>query len=100
MASVLLDKQDLVQFAKTVASFDRTEPVAGTIDGHDMVEWSASPVADWQRRISRYKHKASYYWLGLWHLETKNRILGVRAEGKKPLDTAVLDYICRHYEII
>jgi hypothetical protein len=44
--------------------------------------------------------KASYYWLGLWHLEEKNRILGVRAEGKKPLDTELLDRICAHYESI
>ena len=100
MASVLLDKQDLVQFAKTVASFGKAEPVAGTIDGHDMVEWSTSPVADWQRQLSRFKHKASYCWLGLWHLQAKNRILGVKAEGKKPLDTAVLDHICTHYEIV
>ncbi len=100
MASVLLEKQDLVQFAKTVADFGKTEPVAGIIDGHDMVEWSTSPAADWQRRLSRFKYKTSYCWMGLWHLEAKNRILGVRAEGKKPLDTEVLDYICSHYEII
>ncbi len=100
MASVLLDKQELVQFAKTVARFGKAEPVAGTIDGHDMVEWSTSPVADWQRQLSRFKGKASYCWMGLWHLEAKNRILGVKAEGKKPLDTAVLDHICTHYEIV
>ena len=100
MASVLLDKQDLVQLAKTVASFGRSEPVAGTIDGHDMVEWSIAPVADWQRRLSRFKRKASYGWLGIWHLQAKNRILGVKAEGKKPLDASILEHICSHYEII
>ena len=100
MASVLLDKQDLAQFAKTVASFGRTQPVAGTIDGHDMVEWSTSPTNSWQRRLSPFKRNTSYCWMGLWHLEAKNRILGVRAEGKKPLDPAVLDYICSHYEIV
>jgi hypothetical protein len=26
--------------------------------------------------------------------------MGVRAEGKKPLDTELLDRICRHYETI
>jgi hypothetical protein len=100
MASVLLDKQDLAQLAKTVASFGRSEPVAGTIDGHDMVEWSTAPLADWQRRLSRFNRKASYGWLGIWHLQAKNRILGVKAEGKKPLDTAVLEHVCSHYEII
>lgn len=100
MASVLLDKQDLTQLAKTVASFGGSDPVAGTIDGHDMVEWSTAPVADWQRRLSRFKYKASYGWLGLWYLKAKNRILGVKAEGKKPLDTAILEHVCSHYEII
>jgi hypothetical protein len=100
MASVLLGRQDLAQFAKTVAGFGRSEPVAGTIDGHDMVEWSTPPLADWQRRLSRFKRTASYGWLGIWHLQAQNRILGVKAEGKKPLDTAVLAHVCSHYEII
>lgn len=100
MASVLLDKQDLAQLARTIASFGGSEPVAGTIDGHAKVEWSTTPAAEWQRHLSRFRRKASYGWLGIWHLEAKNRILGVKAEGKRPLDTAVLDHICTHYEII
>ena len=99
-ASVLLRKQDLMQFAKTVASFGKTEPVTGSIAGCDTVEWSVSPAAAWQRWLSRFKRKASYYWLGLWHLEAKNRILGVRAEGKNPLDAELLDRIFTHYESI
>lgn len=98
LASVLLAKQDLVQLAKTVAGFNAPEPVAGRIDGHDMAEWSSAPKSDWQRWLGRIKYTSSYYWLGLWHLENKNRILGVRAEGKKPLDTELLDRICSHYE--
>ena len=100
LASVLLSKQDLVQFARTVAGFSKTEPVAGKMDGCDTVEWSVSPASNWGRWLSRYKGKASYHWLGLWHLEARNRILGVRAEGKKPLDTELLDRICTHYESI
>ena len=93
MASVLLAEQDLVALAKTVAGLNRPEPIAGRIDGHDMAEWSSAPKNDWQRRLGRFKHKPSYYWLGLWHLEERNRILGVRAEGKKPLDTNLLDIL-------
>jgi len=99
-ASVLLRKQDLVQFAKTVASLGKTEPVTGRIAGCQTVEWSVSPASAWQRWLSRFKRKASYHWLGLWHLEAKNRILGVRAEGKNPLDTELLDRIFTHYESI
>jgi hypothetical protein len=99
-ASVLLRKQDLVQFVKMVAGFGKSEPVTGSIAGCETVEWSVSPVTAWQRWLSRFKHKASYHWLGFWHLEAKNRILGIRAEGKKPLDTELLDGIFTHYESI
>lgn len=99
-ASVLLRKQDLVQFAKTVAGLGKAEPVTGSIAGCETVEWSVSPASAWQRWLSRFKRKASYYWLGLWHLEAKNRILGIRAEGKKPLDPELLDRIFTHYESI
>ena len=100
LASVLLAQQDLVELAKTVAGLNRPEPVAGRIDGHNMAEWSSAPKSDWQRWLGRFKHKPSYYWLGLWHLAEKNRILGVRAEGKRPLDTELLGRICSHYESI
>lgn len=99
-ASVLLRSQDLVQFAKTVADFGKTEPVIGSMAGSQTVEWSVSPATARQRWISRFRRKASYYWLGLWHLEAKNRILGVRAEGEKPLDTELLDRILTHYESV
>jgi hypothetical protein len=100
LASVLLAEQDLVMLARTVAGFNKPEPLAGSMNGCATAEWSLAPKTDWQRWLGRFKHKASYYWLGLWHLEEKNRILGVRAEGKKPLDTEVLDRICTHYESI
>ena len=99
-ASVLLRKQDLVQFVKMVAGFGKSEPVSGNIAGCEAVEWSVSPVTAWQRWLSRFKQKASYHWLGFWHLEAKNRILGIHAEGKKPLDTELLDRIFTHYESI
>lgn len=99
-ASVLLRNQDLVQFAKTIARFGKTEPVAGSMDGCQTVEWSVLPSGAGQRWLARFKRKASFYWLGLWHLEAKNRIMGVRAEGKKPLDTELLGRIFTHYETV
>lgn len=99
-ASVLLSQQDLVGFAGSVVRLGKTEPVAGKMDGCETVEWSATPASNWGRWLSRFKAKASYHWLGLWHLETRNRILGVRAEGKRPLDTELLDRICSHYESV
>ena len=100
MASVLLAEQDLVQLARTVSGFNKPEPVAGSMNGCPTAEWSLSPKTSWQRWLGRLTRKVSYYWLGLWHLEEKNRILGVRAEGQKPLDTELLDGICTRYESI
>lgn len=99
-ASVLLRKQDLVQFAKTVARLGKTEPVAGGMAGGETVAWSLSPATAWQRWLSRFKRQASYHWLGLWHLQAKNRILGLRGESKKPLDAELLDRIFTHYESV
>ena len=100
MASVLLAEQDLVELATTLAGFNKPQPVAGSMNGCATAEWSLTPKNDWQRWLGRFRPKASYYWLGLWHLKEKNRILGVRAEGKKPLDPELLDRICTHYESI
>ncbi len=100
LASVLLAEQDLVALAKTVAGLNKSDAVAGTIDGCDMAEWSSAPRTEWQRWLGRFKRGSSYYWLGLWHLAEKNRILGVQAEGRKALDTELLDRICSHYESI
>ena len=99
-ASVLLRNRNLAQFAKTVAGLGKTEPVTGSNAGCETVEWSDSPANAWQQWLSRFKRKASYHWLGLWHLKSKNRILGVRAAGKKPLDPALLDKIFTHYESV
>jgi hypothetical protein len=48
--------------------------------------------------ICRLKVKPSYFWFRLWHLEDKNRILGVRAESKHPLDFQLLKRICSGYD--
>jgi hypothetical protein len=34
----------------------------------------------------------------MWVLKEKNRILGVRAEGKHPVDVQLVNQICEHYE--
>ena len=94
-ASVLLAGQDLVQFAKSISDFYAGDPVPVDIDSGPAVELSLSPRFIW---FSRFKAKPSFHWLGVWHLESKNRILGVKMQGKRAFDTLMLDKICAGYE--
>ena len=94
-ASVILTGQDLMQFAKSISDFSAGDPVPVDIDSGPAVELSSSPRFIW---FSRFRAKPSFHWLGLWHLESKNRILGVKMQGKRAFDTLTLDKICAGYE--
>jgi hypothetical protein len=98
-ASILLSGRDLVQFARTMLPHPQGEarPVNGA--GGKVVEWNAKPP------LSRYDHwwswigaKPFFQWFRLWHVEEKNRILAVRAEGKETIDPRLLERICAGYE--
>jgi len=71
-----------------------------TIDGCNAVEWRIMPASDWRLRISRLKVNPSFFWYRLWHIEEKNRILGIRTESKYPLDFQLMDQIYTDYECI
>jgi hypothetical protein len=94
-ASVLLAGQDLSQFAQSISDFSSGDPVTVDIDSGPAVELSSVPRFIW---FSRFKAKPSFHWLGVWHLESKNRILGVKMQDKRAFDTLVLDKICVNYE--
>ena len=96
-ASVILSDQDLMQFAETVSDFSAVDPVPVDMDGGSAVEMSLSPRVIW---FSRFRAKPSFHWMGVWHLENKNRILGVKMQGKRAFDTQILDRICADYESI
>ncbi|NIS59197.1 MAG: hypothetical protein GTO13_00350 [Proteobacteria bacterium] len=98
-ASILLCDRDLIQFARTVLSHPRGEPrpVIGA-DGK-AVEWTVEPPPTlWGHWWGRIKGKSSFQWFRLWHLEEKNRILGVRVEGRRIIEQDLLERICAGYE--
>jgi hypothetical protein len=99
-AAALLAGRDLTQFTKSIPEFAETEPYPLTLDDCHAVEWSAFPQGSRQRRIRSLKGKPSFFWLRLWHLEDKNRILGLWAASNAPLDAPMLDRIARDYESI
>ena len=94
-ASILLAERGLKQFAEAISDFSAGEPVPVNMDGGPAVELSLSPRIKW---LSRFRVKPCFHWLGLWHLEKKNRILGVKMQGKRPFDIQMLDRVCVGYE--
>jgi hypothetical protein len=98
LASVLLAKHSLVEFAKMQPNVTNGYPAPVPQSDGSTVEWQAFPQSPWLRSLSRIKRKPSFKWLRLWHLAEKNRILGVGAEDKRPLDPDMLDRICSKYE--
>ncbi|UCD80100.1 MAG: hypothetical protein JSW26_01305 [Desulfobacterales bacterium] len=97
-AAAILGGRDLIWFCGTIPEFAAGQPEVTTIDGCAAIEGCFSPAGDWRRAISRLKAKPSFFWFRLWHLEDKNRILGVRAESKRALDFHLLGQICSDYE--
>ena len=98
LASVLLAEQTLIEFTKMLPNVTNGNPAPLPKTHGNTVEWYAFPQSPWLRSLSRLKRKPSFKWLRLWHLEEKNRILGVCAEDKRPLDPDMLDRICSQYE--
>jgi hypothetical protein len=97
-ASAWLTRQDLTQFSQTLPDFTGGIPRAGSMQGCLAVEWQHSPRSKWLGWLGHSKRNPAYQWWRLWHLEDKNRILGVRMHGKKPYDEVFLNTICAHYE--
>lgn len=97
-AAAILSGRDLRWFSRTIPEFGAGQPPLAVVDDSKAVEWSISPADHWRRMMGRLKVKPSYYWFRLWHLEDKNRILGVRASSRHPLDFQLLKRICTGYD--
>ena len=68
------------------------------IDGRNMVDSIISPPLSRWAGISRIIGlNPLYYKSRVWHLEDKNRLLGVKMSGKQPIDLALFEQICGLY---
>ncbi len=100
-ARALLSQTDLAGFARQRIGFPGGAPVLAPWRGRPALEWALAPSpAPGARWWSRFKAGTPYKWLRLWHLETENRILGVRAEGRRPFDPGLLEEVCTAYEVV
>jgi hypothetical protein len=97
-ASALLRNRNLEEFATMMTRHPSQKPYPAVRIGPDAVEWVVSPPATWLARMGIIGlHKASNARHRFWHLKEKNRILGVKIEGKKSVDAEFFDRICDDY---
>lgn len=97
-ASALLQKRNLEEFAQMVTRFAPQKTVAAVRSDPDLVEWGQMPSTPWWTRWPNRRllgHAHTYH--RFWHLREKNRILGVKIEGKQSIDSAFIDSICAGY---
>jgi hypothetical protein len=100
-ASVLLSERDMVQFARTRVGLPLKEPCYKRFDGIEVAEWETSRFDRTRTRLwDRITPKPSCMRFRLWHLEDKNRIMGVRIESKKPIDSIFCDRLVSNYECL
>ena len=52
-----------------------------------------------KRLWARISRKLPHVWFRIWHLSSRNQILGVAASGLKSLDEYLLEEICRNYDM-
>jgi hypothetical protein len=100
-ASVILNRHSLKDMAQAMGSDYGGQVQAKVWHGFDAIYGAC------QKRISgiRYgwdwiRRKPMFNWLQLWHVDPRNRILGVHAESRRPPVQSILESICRQYEVV
>jgi hypothetical protein len=94
-AAFLLEKQNIFELTGKQLKMDSRIFRPARVNGCDALKWEAAPSGTW---LDRIRYGNPFRWIRVWHLEAKNRILGVVAEGKRSLDARMLDRICSRYD--
>ena len=97
-AAALLAARDLAGFAGSIPEFAEGRPLRQLVKNNNGIKWEILPADDWRKKLIRFKMKPSFFYYRMWVLEEKNRILGVRAAGRQPIDVHLLEQICEQYE--
>ncbi|MEJ2429954.1 MAG: hypothetical protein P8075_13720 [Deltaproteobacteria bacterium] len=103
-ADLLLRESDLLHwFEKSCKELDWCRFTGIREDNHQgrpalygKSRGSESPAARLWARVSR---KFPNVWIRIWHLSSRNQILGVVARSFEPLDEHLLEKICRSYDM-
>ena len=100
-AEILLSGRNLKEFATAMVRLPEETAPAGAMEDSDMLEWKTAPLhTGWSRLWRRFRGKAEFQWFRIWHERGKNRILGVKFEGKRPSPPDFLERIAAGYETL
>lgn len=97
-AAALLAEQSLIGFAAGALKKNPRDFNNRPFYGRPAVEWKSLRGSLWQR--FRPRSEPRHHAGRIWYVESKNRILGVRVQGKKPLDDNLLSELCSSYEAL
>jgi hypothetical protein len=94
-AAALLADQGLTDFAAVTLNKNTHDFHDVFFDNHPAVEWKSQMESLWRRLGPRSgpRHDAGC----VWHVESRNRILGVHILGKKPPEDNLLDSLCSSF---
>ena len=98
-ASAFLSQTDLSQFVANALEFNRENLVTTSFLEHPAVEWRSNTISGRHNWLYRFKQKQAFHWVRVWHVAEKNRILGIRLDSKKPIDTDMMTEICANYRL-
>jgi len=100
-AAIILSGKTLLQFAETMDQIPETKLKPEITFNPQVVEGRISQTPKgWFPLMHRISLKPAFYMFRLWHLEEKNRILGVRTEGRNPITPQFFHEICAGYETL
>jgi hypothetical protein len=98
-ASEFLSHANLSRFTANTLEFNHENLVTTSFLKHPAVEWRSNTPTGWYTWLYRFKRKPAFHWLRVWHVVEKNRILGIRLDSKKPLDSDMMKHICVNYRL-
>jgi hypothetical protein len=100
-ADALLGGTDLFGFEKNRLAYAANRSMVLKTRSSEAVEWEDGSHKDFRQRLRRrLRRQPLYSRARLWHEADKNRILGVRLEGRDPIDPRQLESICANYGTI
>jgi hypothetical protein len=96
-ASVLLDGRKLSEFAEALPFYPGS--TSETLQDVNRIVWEKSPSFSPLTRIAAFfSTKSQHHRLAIRHISETNRILAVRSESRKPMDSNLFDQIVADYE--
>lgn len=98
-ASILLNEQDLLQTASKMFGVPQADLRYKRVNGCSIVDYNISPLSyGWARIYNIIRSNSLYCSSRIWHIEDKNRLLGVKMDGRRPIEPALFEQICVDYD--